>query len=231
MPLKPTGSFSKAATPKLASNATSISRAQAVPVKAKSTASNSRAVAVQTTRPLLQVSVPADEQEIPALPPRQLRKLHSLFGARSEVILDMLDQGSQDAASTLITKTMLQTLVDVLPTIERTVRKTKGYRGVYQLNQTISQMREVCNDLRMFKDRAMVGENMVERYIRPTYLDLSVQLTTLFLEMENSAKLRMDKEAFKDFQINTITPLRSNLANFMLKQYEELRTNLIRSLQ
>ena len=159
-----------------------------------------------------------------------LRRLNTMFGQRSDAIIDLLEFGDQDGALGLISKSILQTLVDILPVIERGIRKTKGTRGVYQLNQTISQMREMCSDIQAYKDKSMLGATIVERHIRPSYLDIAVQITAAFAELEASSRPKMSKEDFDVYREDGLNQMKRNLADYIKHQYEEVSEGIVKSL-
>ena len=166
---------------------------------------------------------------LPGVTKTTLRRINTMFGQRSDTIIDMLESSDTDSASALITRTLLQTLVDVLPVVERGVRKSKGTRGVMPLNQCISQIREVIHDLQAFKDRSSLGQNIVDRNVRPAYLDLAVQVSNLFVEQENYIRTRIGKEDFEKFQ-EFNTQMKRSLADFIRKQYEEVSASIVKSV-
>lgn len=166
---------------------------------------------------------------LPGVDRRTLRRLNTMFGQRSTTIVSLLEGEDQDSASQLISRTLLQTLVDILPVLERNVRRSKGARGVYQLNQVISQIREMCSDIQANKDRANVGAMTVERFIRPAFLDIAVQLTTAFVEIEEQARLKMNKEDLAEYKANTLLPLKKGLAEYITRQYGEIQTAIVKS--
>ena len=166
---------------------------------------------------------------LPGVTKTTLRRINTMFGQRSDTIIDMLESSDTDSASALITRTLLQTLVDVLPVVERGVRKSKGTRGVMPLNQCISQIREVIHDLQAFKDRSSLGQNIVDRNVRPAYLDLAVQVSNLFVEQENYIRTRIGKEDFEKFQ-DFNNQMKRALADFIRRQYEEVSAAIVKSV-
>lgn len=164
-----------------------------------------------------------------ALTKRMRKRLYTLFGQRSDVIINMLEVTDTDPAAALITRTLLQTLVDVLPQIEKSVRSSKGQRGVMSLNQTISQMRELVADLQSFKDKANIGQSVVDRHVRPSYMDVAVQVSMVFVEVENFSRDRMSPDDFVRLQ-DMNAGLKRSFSDFLLKQYQELSKTISKSL-
>jgi len=170
-----------------------------------------------------------DEDGRPLLPASTMKRLNSMFGPRAETIVDMLEANNSDGATTLIARSLLQMLVKLLPVLERNVRRSKGQRGVYQLNQVISQVREMCNDIQASRDRANIGNTVVERFIRPAFLDIAVQITTAFVELEGQARNRMSPEDFATYKADVILPLKKGLADYITRQYQTLQTDIVKA--
>ena len=158
------------------------------------------------------------------------KTLTTMFGQRSGTIIDLLELDNKDGALSMISKTLLQTLVDVLPVIERSVRRSQGKRGVVPMNQTISQIREMCHDIQAYKDKSNMGLLLVERYIRPSYLDIAVQITAAFAEVESNSRSKMSKEEFEEFRENTIHLMKRNIASYMKQQYDSVSESIVKSL-
>lgn len=156
--------------------------------------------------------------------------LNSMFGERSSSILELLDTDNSDGALSLIMKTLLKTLVDVLPVIEKYVRSSNGTKGVYQFTQLTSQLRETCADIQAYRDRANLGNTVVDRYVRPSFLDIAVQITSTWVEMENQARTLMSPENYALYAANTLTPLKRGIAEYLRKQYEEISASVVQAL-
>lgn len=162
---------------------------------------------------------------------KKIRGLTTMFGQRADIILDLLEDDSQtDGALTLIQRTLLQTMVDVLPVVERAVRTSRGKRGVYQLNQCISQIRELTTDIQSLRDRGQLGAAVVERVLRPAFLDLAVQISTAITHIGESSKLYMKEEDYAKYRSEVIMPATRTLAKYVHDQYEDVRTGVTAGL-
>lgn len=166
---------------------------------------------------------------LPGIPKSTLRKLNSMFGQRSSVIISMLETSDTDGSAALITRTLLQTLVDVLPVVERNVRRSKGARGVMPLNQVISQMRELLHDIQAYKDRDALADSLIDRHLRPAFLDLAMQMSNLMVELDNRAKAGMKEKDYERYH-STAENMRGSLADFMRRQFDQLSQSVRSSL-
>ena len=104
------------------------------------------------------------------------RGMRSIIGDSAEDIQQLLEVGSNESAITLMQKRMLQAVIDMLPFAEHTIRNTKGQRGVYQFNSLITSMRELMIDMQSTRDKGSLGAEMVERVIRPAFMDIAMVL-------------------------------------------------------
>jgi hypothetical protein len=120
-------------------------------------------------------------------------------------------------------------MVDVLPVIERGVRRSNGKRGVVPLNQTVSQIRELVTDLQSLRDRGHLGATIVERVLRPAFLDIGVQIALAFNAMTLSAKLKMPEDDFKVFA-QELQETQRGIATYMQQQYAEVKEGVSSSL-
>ena len=161
----------------------------------------------------------------------KVRGLTTLFGQRADIILQLLESDSDtDGALTLLQRTLLQTMVDVLPVVERAVRTSRGQRGVYQLNQCISQIREITTDIQSLRDRGQLGAAVVERVLRPAYLDLAVQISLAVTTIDNDAKSYMDSEAHLRFRNEVLVDIKRTLATYVQSQYETVKAGVTSGL-
>lgn len=156
--------------------------------------------------------------------------LATIMGSSAEKIQQLLEVGNSDSASNLLQKRMLQALIDLLPHAEANVRATKGQRGVYQINSLITSVREILSDLQAVKDRGALGHQLVERTIRPTFMDIGMQLV---FEEETMGKLmreHLDTETYKVLRAEQKNSVR-RLAEFIQRKYEEAKLGTVTFLQ
>lgn len=159
-----------------------------------------------------------------------LKSIESMFGKRSDSIIELLDVGNSDGALSLIMKTLLSTLVDTMPAVEGHVRRSGGQKGVYQLTQLSSQLRETCADIQAYRDRSNLGTKVIERYLRPAFLDIAVQITRTWIELEAGAASKMSKEDLAKYQEDYLLPMKRGIADYLMKQYEAVSSSLVQSL-
>jgi hypothetical protein len=157
-------------------------------------------------------------------------QLKSIIGDSAEEIQELLEQNHTDSATTLMQKRLLQTLIDVLPYAENTIRETGGSRGVYQLNSIITSLREVIIDIQATKDKGAIGDALVERVIRPAFLDIGMQLVLEDERMLKEIKDEVDPNVYKRVREIHRTSLQRTAAGIQAK-YEESKKQAIGFLQ
>lgn len=171
-----------------------------------------------------------DDYPLKGIDKSALKSIESMFGQRSDSIIELLDVGNSDGALSLIMKTLLSTLVDTMPAVEGHVRRSGGQKGVYQLTQLSSQLRETCADIQAYRDRSNLGNKVVERYLRPAFLDIAVQITRTWIELEAGAASKMSKEDLAKYQEDYLIPMKRGIADYLMKQYEDVSSSLVQSL-
>lgn len=161
---------------------------------------------------------------------RNVAKLRSIIGDSADDIQGLLEDGDNDSAGALIYKRMLQTLVDVIPYAEANVRKTRGAKGVYQINSLITSIREVLIDVQSMKDKGTLAANMIDRYLRPSYLDIGMSIVSEFSVIEAEARSSMSSEEFKAFKASLVRA-RGNIADTIQKEFGKVREDCIQYMQ
>lgn len=156
--------------------------------------------------------------------------LETIMGASAEKIQQLLEIGNADSAVALMQKRMLQALIDLLPHAEQNVRATKGQKGVYQINSLITSVRELLSDLQASKDRGALGGMLIEKIIRPTFLDLGMVIAQEEQSMVSAIRDHTTNEGFAAIRAaHHESTLR--IAQAFNKKYEEAKASTIAFLQ
>lgn len=157
-------------------------------------------------------------------------ELSSQFSGRVQQALSMLDDyENTDGAHALIYKTLLQTLVDLVPLLENNVRKSRGQKGAYQLMQTISQLRECMADIQAIKDKSQMGTTIVSRYVTPALQNVAGQVAIAMIQLDVLAKNDMTPQAYEVYAKN-VNNLRIEVSNFMMLQVQDVLKNVNNAL-
>lgn len=155
--------------------------------------------------------------------------IQSRFGKQSDTIVDLIEMGNSDGATSLIIKSLLQSLVEILPTAEKNVIATGATKGMYAFNTLISSTRELVGDLQAIKDRSNLGQATVDRCVRPSYMEIGVQIVTAFTLIQDSGKARMTPEDFREFRA-TLESVKKGLGEYIMAQYRDVSEQVVKSL-
>lgn len=196
-------------------------------MKTKVATKPKRRVVEEEDDEVVNLPVPATRRKISKLKTKGMR---SILGDSAEDIQQLLEVGEQDGATTLLYKRMLQSLVDLVPYAEHNVRKSKGARGVYQINSLMSSIRELLIDVQSNQDRGALGDSLVERVIRPVFLDIGMQIVQEYATVLGEAKDRMSPEDYKAFRTSQ-SESRGRIAAFIQGQYSKVKDESIAFLQ
>ena len=174
-------------------------------------------------------------EEEPSSPRKRVSKLNtkgmrSILGDAAEDIQQMLESNNNESAVSLMQKRMMQTVVDLIPYAEHAVRKSKGARGVYQINSLITSLRELMIDMQSTRDKGAIGDSLIEKVIRPVFLDIGMEL---ILEDEKMLKSIKEIVPFEDYKsIRTIhQDSLARVAKAVQLKYSEAKQGAISFLQ
>jgi len=156
--------------------------------------------------------------------------MRSIVGDSAEQIQQLLEQNQNESAVSLMQKRLLQSLVDVLPYAEHAIRKTKGTRGVYQLNSLITSVRELMIDLQSTKDKGALGDAMVEKVIRPLFLDLGMMIVQEEQALASAIKDHVPPEVFKQVRAEQRAST-VRVAQGINKAYEQAKQGAVSFMQ
>jgi len=156
--------------------------------------------------------------------------MRSIFGDNSEKILQLLETNETDSAVALIYKKALSSIVDLIPYAEHAVRKSKGARGVYQINSLISSCRELLVDIQAAQDRGMLGTTLMQQVVKPAFSDMANDIVQEYGMIASDAKLDMPEKEWQRFSTN-LKESRARLADKITKHYRRVNDETISYLQ
>jgi hypothetical protein len=192
---------------------------------------------VKKSKDVLDVSAKRKKKLLPAVvKSAKLSKLKdvggmsSILGDSVEEIMQMLERRDTDNATTLMQRKLMQVVVDMIPYAEKSIRESEGKKGVYQLNSLITSLRELMIDVQATKDRGALGDAMVEKIIRPTFLDIGMRLVLEDEKALKEIKDEVDLETYKQMKKIHAQSLQ-NMASFIQDKYAEAKQNAISFLQ
>jgi hypothetical protein len=158
-----------------------------------------------------------------------LESLESILGDRTQDILQLLETNETDGAITLLYRRLLMMTVDLIPLAENAVRKTKGFKGVYQVNGLVSQCRELLADIQATQDRGAMGRNLVTRLIQPAFLDIAMQIVQSGSRLEASLKSLTPPSQHERIR-STFERHQRELAHYIQEQYKNIASEMVRGL-
>lgn len=174
-------------------------------------------------------------QELAVVLPKKISKLNtkgmkSILGDSAETIQQMLEVNNNESATSLIQKRLLQSLVDLIPFAEHSIRKTKGARGVYQLNSLVTSVRELMIDLQSTRDKGAIGAELVEKVVRPAFLDIGMFLVQEDARLDNDIKDLVDLKTYRAIKEVKKESL-SRMASTIQEKYGDVKAQSIAFLQ
>ncbi len=156
--------------------------------------------------------------------------MRSIIGDSAEEIHQLLESSNNESATSLMQKRLMQTLIDILPYAEHTIRKTKGAKGVYQINSLVTSVRELMIDLQSTRDKGAIGAALVEKIVRPAFLDIGMNLVQEDARLDNEIKNLVDQQTFRQIKIAKRDSL-NRLAQTIQDKYQEVKEQAVTFLQ
>lgn len=170
------------------------------------------------------LEVPNDVVDVKNISKLSMKGMRSILGDSAESIQQLLEVGDNDNATALMLKRMLQALIDLVPYAEHNVRKSKGQRGVYQINSLISSIRELMVDLQSAQDRGAIGEALNEKVLRPAFLDVAMMLVKENALLSSDVKELLSVEDYNNKFRPLVLEQRTRIGQYVQKRYEEAAT-------
>lgn len=158
------------------------------------------------------------------------KELVSIMGDDAEEMQQLFEDDNTDQAIRLLNRRLIQTCIDLIPQLETGIRNSKGRYGVHSLNGTIQTIRELVIDLQQMQDRGAIGESIVEKIIRPAFLEIATKIVE-----ESATVLSEIKDTVEAGTYSTVRQAqidsRNRLASVMNSKYEFMREETVRFLQ
>ena len=162
---------------------------------------------------------------------RRLKKqAESYFGSNSSKIMEMLETGDSDGGITVLKKTLLMTIIRVLPMAEQILTDTGTAKGTYQFVTLISQMREIMADIQADRDKQFLAHSITEQIIRPAFMDIAQDMLTKHHDFRKKGDIFVVPEKTTYFS-NQLLDLGKTLAGNMQERYKEVSEKLIEALK
>jgi len=157
-------------------------------------------------------------------------KLKSILGDSAEQINQLLESDANESAQALLLKRLAQATLDMLPYAEHAIRKTKGARGVYQYNSLITSIRELVIDMQSSRDKGALGDALIEKILRPVFLDIAVTLMKEDQMLNNSVKAVTSVEVAKHIEQEKKASM-VRISEFIQRKYDDVKRDTISFLQ
>lgn len=161
---------------------------------------------------------------------KAMKSAKSFFGTRSSAIMTLLEQGNNDNAISMTKKSLLQTLVRVLPEAEKILLATGTQRGVYQFNTLVSSVRELIADIEADRDRDFIAQALIVNVVQPAFINMAQQMMLKHHEFRKRSEDYVLPESKQIFS-NLLFELGKEIASDMQGSFKELKTKIEEALK
>ena len=156
--------------------------------------------------------------------------MQSIVGDSAEAVQQLLAKGDNDTAVSLIYKSMLSAMVDLIPIVETSIRESNGTRGIYQLSALVSGVRELLVDIQSAQDRGLLGEALVDKIIRPEVLDFGMMIASEYSIMGDDFRQFLSPDDYKKVAAD-LKLSRTRVAANLMKSYKSIEKSTVDFLQ
>jgi hypothetical protein len=119
---------------------------------------------------------------------------------------------------------------DLLPFAEEQVRKTKGQKGVYQVNSLITSIRELMIDMKSDQDRGALGSHMIEQVVRPAFLDIGMSIVLEEEKFLKDMRAQLAPEAYTTVRLAHAETLKA-VSMKVQEEYRDAKEKAIAFMQ
>ncbi len=158
------------------------------------------------------------------------KQAESYFGANNSKIMEMLEMGDADGGITILKKTLLLTIIRVLPMAEDILNETGTAKGTYQFVTLISQMRELMADIQADRDKQFLAQSVSEQIIRPAFMNIAQEMLTQHHNFRKKGDLFIIP-AKSNYFSEQLMELGKGLAGFMQEEYKDLSSKMVEALK
>lgn len=169
-----------------------------------------------------------------ALSGKEKRKLReqteSYFGSNSGKIMEMLEAGDSDGGITILKKTLLLTIIRVLPMAEDVLANSGTAKGTYQFVTLVSQMREIMADIQADRDKQFLAQSITEQILRPAFMNIAQQMLTQHHDFRKKGDVFVIPEKTNFFSTQ-LFDLGKSLAGSMQEEYKDVSAKIVEALK
>lgn len=155
----------------------------------------------------------------------------SIFEEEMEAIREMVSAKSDDfnaeAANKMLLRSMLMTVLDIIPIAERAFRATSKENAAYAVNALINQAREISTDLKMAGDVENQSRFIKESIIDPMYKAIAQNMLQELLSLKSviDTELSNKPKTAKTIKRSVDSTLRT-IGMFMTQSSEKISSDI-----
>jgi hypothetical protein len=161
---------------------------------------------------------------------RIAKQTESFFGGKSSKIMEMLEMGDSDGGITILKKTLLMTIIRVLPMSEQILSASGTEKGTYQFVTLVSQMRELMADIQADKDKQYIAQSITEQILRPAFMNLAQEMINQHHDFRKRSDMFVVPEKSSRFS-QELMELGKSLASSMQVEYRDVSAKINEALK
>jgi hypothetical protein len=84
-------------------------------------------------------------------------------------------------------------------------------------------------DMQAMQEKGLMGARIVERFLRPMFQDVAVQIVISMSTITADARKRMSDDDYSHFEKEVVGRMQSNLAEYLTQRYEAVAADITKS--
>lgn len=150
-------------------------------------------------------------------------KRASSFGYKAEAIRQYLDAKDYENASLTAKHGLLNTVIEILPLAERSLRKSNASKGIYQFVSLVNQVRELLVDLDGERDMQGTIQSILDSAIHPVFMTMAQQVIQFQAALKRRMRSEFTEQECRDKLYPMLDEHINELAKYVQGMYEEVR--------
>lgn len=158
-------------------------------------------------------------------------KINSIIGQDADRLLTMLeDDSNTDSAVKQIKTRLLQTMIDLVPQLETSMRESNGRYGGHALNTTIQTIRELIIDKESAADRGAIGMSLIDGVVTPAMKEIATAIVEEMVAVLAEVQTLIPQELYEPVRRIHVES-KHRIAQAINTQHASIKSEIIAALQ
>ena len=161
---------------------------------------------------------------------RRLKNLRSLFKDDVTEIASLLEDQQTESAVNRFQRTMLKSLMDLIPIAEDKYRQEGSERAAYALNSLVSQARELIADMQAERDGRQLALQLSSEIIDPAFIGIAQVVIDSLHNLKRSLETYVPEHRHPQLN-NLARESAGTIARYIESQRGHIKEKMVESME